>query len=268
MNASDSNYEDRTLSLTASGGGSDNKYTSRSEQLSEPPRSFAWRLTGTSLTGLPEVLHRRRIVIESDKKGQSRRAPFCACSFLRRDNPARSTRLGLRMVSAAVGYVAVTFGRGCLLLPQRIYTLQSNFFERLARYDSHFHLTWLSVNLVNPYSKMPSIASSDHHAIADMRTVVVLGASYAGYTGAQSLSTLLPCNWRVVVIERNTHANRKTLQSHETKSPLTAKLQTCMPSLEWPSSRIKNTKSSSLIRPSSNRKALHRNNSKIARDTR
>ncbi|KAI5451128.1 hypothetical protein NCC49_002004 [Naganishia albida] len=40
-----------------------------------------------------------------------------------------------------------------------------------------------------------------------MRTVVVLGASYAGYTGAQTLATLLPKDWRVVVIERNTHAN-------------------------------------------------------------
>lgn len=42
-----------------------------------------------------------------------------------------------------------------------------------------------------------------------MRTVVVLGASYAGYTGAQTLATLLPKDWRVVVIERNTHANRE-----------------------------------------------------------
>jgi hypothetical protein len=57
---------------------------------------------------------------------------------------------------------------------------------------------------------MPSVAPSDHQAVEDMRTVVVLGASYAGYTGAQTLSTLLPRNWRVIVIERNTHANRKT----------------------------------------------------------
>ena len=102
---------------------------------------------------------------------------------------------------------------------------------------------------------MPSIASSDRHAIEGMRTVVVLGASYAGYTGAQSLSTLLPPNWRVVVIERNTHANRKTLQNLDTIPLLMAHFQTCMPSLGWPLSRIKNTKFSSLTRQFFSRKA-------------
>lgn len=54
---------------------------------------------------------------------------------------------------------------------------------------------------------MPSIIRTDSMNQA-LRTVVVLGASYAGYTGAQTLAALLPRDWRVVVIERNTHANR------------------------------------------------------------
>ncbi|PWN38405.1 FAD/NAD(P)-binding domain-containing protein, partial [Meira miltonrushii] len=39
------------------------------------------------------------------------------------------------------------------------------------------------------------------------RTVLVLGASYGGHHAAQVLVTQLPQNWRVVVIERNTHYN-------------------------------------------------------------
>ena len=117
---SESISEDRTLSLTAAHDGNDDKYTSRSEQLLEPPqlppqlppRSFAWRLTGTSLTGFPEVLHRRRIVIESDKEGQFRRAPFCACSFLRGTTLHTIHSAWSSHGVAAVGYVAVTFGRG------------------------------------------------------------------------------------------------------------------------------------------------------------
>jgi NADPH-dependent 2,4-dienoyl-CoA reductase/sulfur reductase-like enzyme len=55
---------------------------------------------------------------------------------------------------------------------------------------------------------MPSIIRADNLG-QSLRTVVVLGASYAGYTGAQTLAALLPEDWRVVVIERNTHANRR-----------------------------------------------------------
>lgn len=65
-----------------------------------------------------------------------------------------------------------------------------------------------------------------------MRTVVVLGASYAGYTGAQTLATLLPKDWRVVVIERNTHANRKSRRKHVTSSDTV--YQTSMRFHEWP----------------------------------
>ena len=39
------------------------------------------------------------------------------------------------------------------------------------------------------------------------RTVLVLGCSYGGHRASQVLATLLPQNWRVVVIERNTHYN-------------------------------------------------------------
>ncbi|PWN92564.1 FAD/NAD(P)-binding domain-containing protein [Acaromyces ingoldii] len=37
------------------------------------------------------------------------------------------------------------------------------------------------------------------------RTVLVLGAAYAGYNAAQTLAASLPPTWRVVVVERNSH---------------------------------------------------------------
>jgi len=40
-----------------------------------------------------------------------------------------------------------------------------------------------------------------------VRTVVVLGASYGGARAAKVLSESIPDNWRVIVIERNTHAH-------------------------------------------------------------
>lgn len=49
--------------------------------------------------------------------------------------------------------------------------------------------------------------SSSSHAFRPSRTVLVLGASYGGHHASQHLATLLPKNWRVVVIERNTHYN-------------------------------------------------------------
>jgi len=39
------------------------------------------------------------------------------------------------------------------------------------------------------------------------KTVVVLGASYGGARAARLLSESIPDNWRVIVIERNSHAN-------------------------------------------------------------
>jgi D-arabinose 1-dehydrogenase-like Zn-dependent alcohol dehydrogenase len=39
------------------------------------------------------------------------------------------------------------------------------------------------------------------------KTVLVLGASYAGHRAIQMLLAQLPADWRVVVLERNTHAN-------------------------------------------------------------
>lgn len=40
------------------------------------------------------------------------------------------------------------------------------------------------------------------------KTVLVLGASYAGHRIAQELVTILPSSCRVVVLDRNTHFNR------------------------------------------------------------
>ena len=37
----------------------------------------------------------------------------------------------------------------------------------------------------------------------------MLGASYAGHRATQLLVSYLPLNWRVVVLERNTHFNRE-----------------------------------------------------------
>lgn len=42
------------------------------------------------------------------------------------------------------------------------------------------------------------------------KTVVVLGAAYAGRRCAQILSSTLPPDWRLVVIDRNSHFNRKS----------------------------------------------------------
>lgn len=45
------------------------------------------------------------------------------------------------------------------------------------------------------------------------KTVVVLGAAYAGRRCAQVLGASLPADWRVVVIDRNTHFNRTSRAS-------------------------------------------------------
>lgn len=41
------------------------------------------------------------------------------------------------------------------------------------------------------------------------KTVVVLGGAYGGMGATASLAKYLPSDWRVVAIERNTHANRE-----------------------------------------------------------
>ncbi|KAG8748717.1 hypothetical protein FRC10_000108 [Ceratobasidium sp. 414] len=43
--------------------------------------------------------------------------------------------------------------------------------------------------------------------LTSTRTVVVLGASYGGHRAVQILLQVLPSDWRIVVIERNTHFN-------------------------------------------------------------
>jgi hypothetical protein len=45
------------------------------------------------------------------------------------------------------------------------------------------------------------------------KTVVVLGAAYAGRRCAQILSSTLPPDWRLVVVDRNTHFNRRSLMN-------------------------------------------------------
>ncbi|KAG8682090.1 hypothetical protein FRC09_017023 [Ceratobasidium sp. 395] len=56
-------------------------------------------------------------------------------------------------------------------------------------------------------------------------TVVVLGASYAGHRAVQILLQVLPSDWRIVVIERNTHFNHlyafprlAVIEGHEHKA--------------------------------------------------
>lgn len=47
---------------------------------------------------------------------------------------------------------------------------------------------------------------------ASTKTVVILGAAYAGRRCAQVLGSTLPPDWRVVVIDRNTHFNRTSFE--------------------------------------------------------
>jgi hypothetical protein len=47
----------------------------------------------------------------------------------------------------------------------------------------------------------------DHYT--PTRTVLVVGASYAGHRAIQQLVTFLPSSWKVKVLERNTHFNRE-----------------------------------------------------------
>ncbi|EGN97542.1 hypothetical protein SERLA73DRAFT_92683 [Serpula lacrymans var. lacrymans S7.3] len=52
-----------------------------------------------------------------------------------------------------------------------------------------------------------STSSQTFNAPAGLKTVVVLGASYGGHRAAKVLAGGLPDGWRVVVIDRNSHAN-------------------------------------------------------------
>ena len=63
--------------------------------------------------------------------------------------------------------------------------------------------------LSSPFSSMArptALPATGRHT--PTRTVLVLGASYAGHRAVQQLVSLLPRTWRVVVLERNTHFNR------------------------------------------------------------
>lgn len=43
------------------------------------------------------------------------------------------------------------------------------------------------------------------------KTVVVLGGAYGGLGATATLAKHLPADWKVIAIERNTHANREEL---------------------------------------------------------
>ncbi|KAF8758419.1 Kynurenine 3-monooxygenase [Rhizoctonia solani] len=60
---------------------------------------------------------------------------------------------------------------------------------------------------------------------ATTRTVVVLGASYAGHRAVQILLQVLPADWKIIVIDRNTHFNHlyafprmAVIEGHEYKA--------------------------------------------------
>lgn len=55
----------------------------------------------------------------------------------------------------------------------------------------------------------PSAPSSTGRRKGSSKTVAVLGASYGGARAAKLLSLGLPEGWRLVVIDRNSHMNRK-----------------------------------------------------------
>jgi NADH dehydrogenase FAD-containing subunit len=42
------------------------------------------------------------------------------------------------------------------------------------------------------------------------KTVVILGAAYGGARAARMLAQTLPPDWRLVVIDRNSHMNRES----------------------------------------------------------
>lgn len=90
-------------------------------------------------------------------------------------------------------------------------------------------LSRLSI-LQRTFASMSAPISSSAEAVkpasahTPTRTVLVLGASYAGHRAAQMLSTQLPPDWRVVALERNTHFNHlyafprvSVLPGHEQK---------------------------------------------------
>lgn len=49
-----------------------------------------------------------------------------------------------------------------------------------------------------------------HIARVAIKTVVILGAAYAGRQCAQVLASTIPPDWRLVVIDRNTHFDRES----------------------------------------------------------
>jgi hypothetical protein len=71
--------------------------------------------------------------------------------------------------------------------------------------DQSFPPSFPSHHLVYSVYRMAVITATR----AATKTVVVLGAAYAGRRCAQILSSTLPPDWRLVVIDRNTHFNRK-----------------------------------------------------------
>ncbi|KAL1710001.1 hypothetical protein EV121DRAFT_252137 [Schizophyllum commune] len=89
-----------------------------------------------------------------------------------------------------------------------------------------------------------------HSSPSSTKTVVVLGAAYAGHRATQLLIGSLPSGWRVVVIERNTHFNHlyafsrvSVLPGHEHKPfiPYTNLLRTEQDLAEPRSTKCRNS---------------------------
>jgi apoptosis-inducing factor 2 len=77
--------------------------------------------------------------------------------------------------------------------------------------DSAILLTRLSLSLGYHSSGLlasyfnKTIHGYTYKAVPDARNVVVIGASYAGYSTAYELASTLPTGWRVILIEKNDH---------------------------------------------------------------
>jgi len=54
---------------------------------------------------------------------------------------------------------------------------------------------------------------TDRRRRRSTKTVVILGAAYGGARAARMLAGTLPADWRLVVIDRNSHMNRKYILS-------------------------------------------------------
>lgn len=61
---------------------------------------------------------------------------------------------------------------------------------------------------LSPFDRFDRPHASSSTYRPPKKTVVVMGASYGGARAAKLLSQGLPPDWRLVVIDRNSHMNR------------------------------------------------------------